>query len=525
MVRLANGRQLPRDRAEAYLELLREQHRRREAKRLETEREAILAKCATLHGFIEEFWYVLEPAVPFVTGWAIRAMCDHLEAVHNGWIQNLLITVPPGTMKSLLVSVFFQAWEWGPKGRPDLRYLATSFSEENVTRDSNKVRKLLESEKYRALWGDEVKPGQRWGVYNFENTKGGNRDCRPFGSLTGGRGDRVLIDDPHSVKMAESDTQRAETVKQYREGATDRLNDITKSATIVIMQRLHRKDVAGEIIDLDVGFVHLNLPMEFEPKRRCVTVLRPANDGNPAILFQDPRQADGELLFPERFPAAEVARLKKLKGSYAWAGQYQQRPAPRDGGMFKRSDFAPIRALPAGARFCRGWDFAATEGAGDFTAGVKIAAVPDGRYVIVNVVRGQWGPGNVAKNLLQTTALDGVDCRVRIPQDPAAAGKTDAQAKIKLLSGYSVRAKPVSGDKEQRADPFATQVEAGNVWILVTGEAARDAWIEPFLEEIEEFPGSAHDDQVDAVADAFNELALGPGPATALFGRYVGRTS
>jgi len=488
------------------------EHEAREALRLETERAAIIANCQTLHGFIEEFWYVLEPTAPFVSGWAIRAMCAHLEAVHRGDIRNLLITVPPGTMKSLLVSVFFQCWEWGPMGRPDLRYLATSFSDENVTRDSDKVRKLIESPKYRELWGEEVRPGQRWGVYKFTNTKGGERDCRPFGSLTGGRGDRVLIDDPHSVKTAESDQQRAETVRLYREGATDRLNDISRSATIVIMQRLHEKDVAGEILSLDVGFVHLNLPMEFEPARRCVTVLKPANDGNPAVLFEDPRQTEGELLFPERFPAAEIARLKKLKGSYAWAGQYQQRPAPRDGGMFKRDWFGVMRALPAGVhlRFCRAWDFAATEGAGDHTAGVKLCALPDGRYVFVDVRRGQWSSGGVERNLKQTADLDGAACRIRIPQDPGAAGKTDAQTKIKLLAGYTVKSAPVTGDKETRAGPLAAQAEAGNVSVLMTGDPTRDAWIEPFLDELTLFPAGAHDDQVDAAADAFNDLALAP---------------
>jgi len=337
-------------------------------------------------------------------------MCDHLEAVHRGDIRNLLITVPPGTMKSLLVSVFFQCWEWGPMGRPDLRYLATSFSDENVTRDSDKVRKLLESPKYRELWGDQVQPGQRWGVYKFTNSAGGERDCRSFGSLTGGRGDRVLIDDPHSVRTAESDTQREETVRLYREGATDRLNDISRSATIVIMQRLHSKDVAGEILALDVGFVHLNLPMEFEAANRCRTVLRPANEDHPEVVFEDPRKIEGELLFPERFPAADVARLKRIKGSYAWAGQYQQRPAPREGGLFKREWFQTLRALPAGVtlRTTRAWDFGATEGAGDPTAGIKMVATPDGRFVIVHAVRGQWSPGGVERVLRQTAEAHGL---------------------------------------------------------------------------------------------------------------------
>jgi len=487
-------------------------HEAREAERLQTERAAIIAKCQGLHGFIEEFWYVLEPTMPFVSGWAIRAMCDHLEAVHRGDIRNLLITVPPGTMKSLLVSVFFQCWEWGPMGRPDLRYLATSFSDENVTRDSDKVRKLLESPKYRELWGDQVQPGQRWGVYKFTNSAGGERDCRSFGSLTGGRGDRVLIDDPHSVRTAESDTQREETVRLYREGATDRLNDISRSATIVIMQRLHSKDVAGEILALDVGFVHLNLPMEFEAANRCRTVLRPANEDHPEVVFEDPRKIEGELLFPERFPAADVARLKRIKGSYAWAGQYQQRPAPREGGLFKREWFQTLRALPAGVtlRTTRAWDFGATEGAGDPTAGIKMVATPDGRFVIVHAVRGQWSPGGVERVLRQTAEADGVACRIRIPQDPGAAGKADAQTKIKLLAGYAVKAAPVTGDKEQRAGPLAAQAEAGNVFVLVTGDPDRDAWVETFLDELTLFPAGAHDDQVDAAADAFNDLALAP---------------
>jgi hypothetical protein len=162
----------------------------------------------------------------------------------------------------------------------------------------------------------------------FENTKGGNRDCRPFGSLTGGRGDRVLIDDPHSVKTAESTSGARGHGEAFREGATDRLNDIARQRHDRHHAAGAQKDVAGTILELG-GFTHLNLPMEFEPERKCATVLRPANDGNPAVLFEDPRTKAGELLFPERFPPLQLARLKKAKGAYAWAGQYQQRRARR----------------------------------------------------------------------------------------------------------------------------------------------------------------------------------------------------
>jgi predicted phage terminase large subunit-like protein len=508
---------LTRREKEELLALLEEQHRRREARRLEHERETILANCATLHGFIEEFWYVLEPTAPFVTGWAIKAMCDHLEAVHRGDIQNLLITVPPGMMKSLLVSVFFQAWEWGPKGRPDLRYLASSFSQINVGRDSDKVRKLVASEKYQALWGDRVVKTAKWGSEKFENAAGGNRDCRPFGSLTGGRGDRNLIDDPHSVDSAESPAVRAAQVKTFREGASDRLNDIDRSATIIIMQRLHSDDVAGTILALDVGYVHLNLPMEFEPERMgadgkmtggpCRTFIRGV------LFFEDPRRAEGELLFPERFPPAALAKLKKLKGSYAWAGQYQQRPTPRDGGIFERSWFKPLYAMPAGPlRTVRAWDIGATEGGGDPSAGVRASKTDEGddsRYIFTDALCGQWSPATLEANLKLTAAADGQGVSIRLPQDPGAAGKGYVLTLVKKLAGYTVRWATATGSKVTRATAMATAAEAGNVYILVTGDPDRDAWIEPWLDQLCGFPAVTHDDLVDASADAFNELALG----------------
>ncbi len=517
---------LSRAEKEEYLALLHEKHRRAQAKRLATNRAEIVERCATLHGFIEEFWYVLEPTAPYVTGWPIRAMCDHLEAVHRGDIQNLLITVPPGMMKSLLVSVFFQAWEWGPKGRPDLRYLASSFSQINVARDSDKVRKLVASEKYQALWGDKVVKTAKWGSEKFENTAGGNRDCRPFGSLTGGRGDRNLIDDPHSVDSAESPAVRAAQVKTFREGASDRLNDVAKSATIIIMQRLHADDVAGTILKLDVGYVHLNLPMEFEQERKgedgkitggpCRTYIRGE------LFFEDPRTEEGELLFPARFPPAALAKLKKLKGSYAWAGQYQQRPTPRDGGIFQRGWFKTLHTLPAGPfRTVRAWDIGATEGGGDPSAGVRASKTEEGddsRYIFTDAISGQWSPATLEANLKLTAAQDGQDVVIRLPQDPGAAGKGYVLTLVKKLVGYVVRWATATGNKVTRATAMATAAEAGNVYILVTGDPDRDAWIEPWLDELCSFPSSTHDDLVDASADAFNELALG-----VVFDWYVGQ--
>lgn len=456
---------------------------------------------ASLAAFIKRAWPIIEPGQPYVHGWHIDAICEHLEAITAGEINRLLINIPPGTMKSLAVGVFWPAWEWGPKGRPSTRVVAASHEQGLAVRDNLRARRLIASDWYQSLWGESVVLTKDQNAkIKFENEATGFRQAAAAGSITGARGDRVIIDDPHSVDGASSDAQRESVVQWFMEAVPTRLNNPDRSAIVVVMQRLHEKDVSGSILSRDLGYEHLCLPMEFEPERACRT----------SIGFTDPRKVDGELLFPARFPRDVVDRDKKVMGSYAVAGQFQQRPAPREGGMFKRSWFQVMHALPSDAnRQCRAWDFAATEGGGDYTAGVKMAATPDRRFIITDVRRGQWGPASVERELRLMAASDGTACKIRIPQDPGAAGKVDAQSKTKLLSGYSVKSAPVTGDKEQRAGPLAAQAEAGNVFILATGDPVRDAWIEPFLDEVCVFPAGAHDDQVDAVADAFNELALG----------------
>ena len=272
-----------------------------ERQRIAVDAERIKARCQTLDGFIEEFWTTLEPKRELKFGWALLAMCRHLSAVTQGQIQFLLMTVPPGMMKSLLL-VFWTAWEWGPQGRPDVQVLATSYSQPNVLRDNVKLRRLIESDKFQALWPLKLRDDQN-AKGKFENTGNGFSEARPFSSMTGGRGDRVKIDDPHSTETAESDTERDTAVRIFREGISDRLNDVTTSAIVIIMQRLHEQDIAAVAMELDIGFTHLNLPMEFEPDRACRTYV--AGE----LFFEDPRTFEGELLFPERFPAQEIERL------------------------------------------------------------------------------------------------------------------------------------------------------------------------------------------------------------------------
>lgn len=443
--------------------------------------------------FIRRAWHVLEPGAPYVHGWHIDALAEHLAAVTNGEINRLLINIPPGTMKSMLTGVFWPAWEWGPRGMPHLRVIGASHEEGLAIRDNMKMRRLVASDWYQSRWPIALM-GDQNAKTKFENDSTGFRQACAVKSMTGNRGDRVSWDDPHSVEAAISQAHRETALRVFQETLPTRLNSPEHSAIIVTMQRLHESDVSGHIISSDLGYVHLMLPMEFEPARKCKTI----------IGFEDPRTEEGELLFPARFPRAVVDRDKKVMGSYATAGQLQQRPAPRAGGFFDWASLKIVREIPAGVvKVVRYWDKAGTEGGGAWTAGVKMASLADGRFIVLDVVRGQWEAPSREKAIKQAAALDDVGVDIWIEQEPGSGGKESAQATVKNLAGYTIRSERATGEKALRAEPYSVQVEAGNVLVLDR------PWAQDFIDEHKTFPLGKYKDQIDAASGAFNKLARG----------------
>lgn len=482
------GATLPRSERADLLAMLEE-------KELRQTRKACAASLAT---FVREAWQVVEPGTLYVHGPHIDVVCQKLEAVTRGEITRLLINIPPGTMKSLLVNVFWPMWEWGPMGLAHIRTVGVSHEQGLGVRDNLKCRRLLLSPWFQRLWPSVQLQKDQSEKIKFENTSTGFREVATPSNITGRRGDRVVVDDPLSAENANSEAEREKVNLWFREALPTRLNNPEGSAIVVVMQRLHERDVAGIILDLG-GWDTLILPMRFEPDR-----------ADPA----DWRSEPDELLFPDRFPESVVAELERSMGSYASAGQLQQRPAPREGGLFKRSWFRFVQAIPAGQRRrVRAWDLAATKKATsnnpDWTAGVLMSRGGDGDFLIESVDRLRGSPMEVVATIKGRAATDGKTVTIRIPQDPGQAGKAQAEQMVRDLAGYPVKVERPTGDKATRAMPAAAQAEAGNVSILITGDPDRDAWIEPFLAEVTMFPGAAHDDQVDAFSDALSELALG----------------
>lgn len=474
------------------LRQLKDELARRDLERTKKDREAIRARCLRFAEFVKEMWGVLEPGTPLLWNWHLDAICDLLERVTAGQINRLLINVPPGSSKSMIVSVLWPAWEWGPKALTHLKYLNTSFNDEPVDRDCRKTRDLILSEKYQALW-PEVRLTRK-AETSYANDNHGTREGSSFGSLTAKRADRLIIDDPHSVKTAESDEMRQETVRLFLEGALNRLNDQERSAIVIVMQRLHQGDISGTILAKKMPYVHLCLPMEFEKSKRCRVIL----DGK--VIFEDPRTYDGEPLDQQRFPRPVLDQMISDTTDFTWAGQYQQRPAPRGGGMFKRDKLLIVDHVPAGAQRVRGWDIAgSTRRTSPFTAGVLLAKL--GPMIYVEDVRRERAEIEVAEQLIVDTAnADGIGVIQSLPQDPGQAGKSQKRQLAGRLGGLHFVFSPETGNKADRAIPIASQCNAGNVRLV------RGDWNADFLDEVGTFPASTFKDQVDALSRAYDEF-------------------
>ena len=191
---------------------------------------------------------------------------------------------------------------------------------------------------------------------------------------------------------------------------------------------------------------------------------------------------DGEALWPDRFPREVLEAIRIEKGEYWWSALYQQRPTPRKGLTFNTTHVEIVDAAPAGLECVRAWDNAATKGAGDYTAGVKMGVTKNGLFYVLDVVRGQWATDERNAIFHQTAQIDGLKVRIRGVRDPGSAGADSALFFTRLLVGFAVKVQNVTGPKQSRAEPFAGQVNVGNVKLV------RGAWNRDFLEELRSFP-------------------------------------
>lgn len=466
---------------------------------------------SSLYEFVKQAWHVIEPGVPFVHGWHLQIICEHLEAVTNGEIQNLLINVPPRHAKSTIVSVMWPCWEW--IHRPHEKYLCASYSGALSTRDSVKSRRLLTSPWYQARWGDTFfLTGDQNQKTRFENDKTGYRIATSVGgTATGEGGSRLLLDDPHGAQDAQSDAMRESALEWFDMVWSTRRNNPKRDAMVTIMQRLHESDISGRIMELG-GWEHLCLPAEWDGVKRKTSIY---SEG------YDPRETKGSLLWPERFGEKELTALKQQLGEYGTAGQLQQDPVPSGGGILKTDYFGiwkKATPIPQFEFIIQSYDCAFTEK----TTGDPTACTVWGVFTHKGERHGMlldaWdehlGYPDLRKKVLDDWHVQyGGDER---PNPPHKSRKPDmllVEAKasgqsllqdLRLAKIPAIGYNPGNADKISRAHQSAPTLELGILWVPESTKNPGQyvGWAQSFLKQLAKFPVAEHDDYVDTFTQA-----------------------
>lgn len=387
---------------------------------------------------------------------------------------------------------------------PSLRYVGTAHEEGLAIRDSRRCRDLIKSEWYQELWPIELSRDLD-GKREFGNTQKGVRQARSFTSLTGVRGDRVILDDPISADNANSEAKLEAARVTFTETLPTRVNS-EKSAIVVIMQRLNEGDVSGVIMQMGLPYVHLCIPMRFEPDRRCTT----------AIGWTDPRTEEGELMFPERFGEKQVQELEATLGSYGSAGQLQQRPSPRGGGIIKTEWYRYWSVLPKLEYRAMFVDTAQkTKEENDYSVLQVWGRSTVGEAVLIDQLRGKW---EAPELLVQARAFwlkhqkGAVSLRGMYVED-----KASGTGLIQTLrrEGIPIIAVQREKDKITRCYDAAPFIESGNV--LLPNDAP---WLSDFLTESATFPSGAHDDQLDPMFDAIADIQVAPAANNSMWDNF-----
>ena len=458
--------------------------------------------------FVKEFWHVVVPEQP-VWGWHIRFICDAFQADAERVFAGLpkyhdtVCNISPGSTKSTVLSVMAPAWCHARM--PSCRVLTGSHTQQLTFDLARKSRMVETSPLYRAAWPHIQPSPDQWTKSLYMNTSGGGRMSCTVGGMspTGFHAHIILVDDPLDPMQARSKTEAdlATANSFMSEVLPSRKVDKAVTPTWLIMQRLHENDPSGHMLSRSTPtnpVRHICIPAELSARVRPVA-LRTHYKNNP-----------DRLMDPVRLSKAVLDQARRDLGPFGYAGQYDQHPVPRGGGMFKTSQLQTRQPPPMSDRrwvaVCRFWDKAGTDGGGAYTAGLKMGryrpegAPKDGsedQWWLLHCKRDQLDAGPREAFIVSTAKMDTKRVIVGIEQEPGSGGKESAQLTVRRLAGYRVKVLPATGTKVDRADAWAAMVNLGGFFI------APGDWCSDLLDELTKFPYGKYKDQVDAGSGAF----------------------
>lgn len=477
----------------------------------------------SLSEFVRQGWHVVEPGTDLIWNWHLDFLAAHLEAVSRGEIRRLLLNIPPGHMKSLFVTVFWPAWVWIE--RPTWRALFTSYDMALSTRDSVRCRDVIESDWYRQTFRPEwTLKGDQNVKTHFQNTAGGLRQAlsmSPTAKGVGFRGNCVVGDDPHNIKEHPSDEELQGVHFIWDKRMSTRLNDPRRDAKVIIQQRVHENDLSGHVIKKG-SYVHVNLPTEFDPDRKCVTK-----------WGEDPRTEPGELLFSELFPPKVIEEAKDDLGEYDFAGQHNQNPAPPGGGIIKQHWFrfwypADIEKRPTqymtklkdGTAFyheqielpkkfdawIQSWDMTFKEKSKtpgkktDFVVGQAWAVIRKQRFLI-DQIRDRMSFTMAVDAVKQLTAT-WPQTELKLVEDaangPAITNELDTE-----IGGFELVT--AAGGKDARAHAASHTIRSGYIYLP---HPDLFPWVKGLMHEVCVGRRAANDDQRDALTQLINHTRV-----------------
>lgn len=519
-----------------------------------------------LRKYMKEMWHIIE-AKQFTSSYHLDAICDHLAYVSMGDIKRLIINIPPRMTKSISCGVAFPTWEWANDG--GTQFLCASYERGLAERDGWKAKTVIESPWYQEHMINTLPNQDRWYLNPemqkreyYTNSKGGHRiSISTGGKTTGEGGDILLFDDPHNARDVYSDIKRQNVIDWYDNAARSRVNNQNTGRIVLIGQRTHDDDLFGYLLKKESTvehggvWTHLNMPNEYNPRKRCVTILPPPMGWNITTgelektketkeetadridhpIFEDQRTHEGDLLCPPRLGTLLTAELKGGMAVRDYEGQYNQNPSTDEGLIIKRAWWKPWAypewhdkagkrmPLPSCSMIIQVYDTAFEEKEeADYSArstwGIfehepetldpRTGAIRRGKVRQCAILLEAW-QDKISFPKLREEAIESY--KDYDPDFVAIEKKASGHSLIQELrkGGMPVRGIPVFVDKVARAHIAVLPLEQGNIYYPPS------KWAEDVIDACAKFPMAKDKDMVDTCTMAWmilrklNEVGIG----------------
>lgn len=450
----------------------------------------------SFYDFLLDAFKALHNGNELETNWHIKYLCNLLQEqaykiVNKEDIEkHLLINVPPRTLKSELVNIIFSAYCWILDD--SIQIISSSYSASLSISMNTQARRILDSDWFILHFPDIVRSKDENTKATFTNTNGGLRySTSTGGTVTGKGGDIIIIDDPQNPSLARSEVERDNVNNFFNETLRSRLNNPSKGIFIVIMQRLHENDLTGMLLKLEPEkWNHICLPAEESENVKPKELRKFYIDG---------------LLSPKRLSKVVLSSFKKGLGSYGYSGQYEQLPAPAEGGIIKRNWFNTVESLPDNIVWNFFFDTAYTSKTSNDPSAMICCSYHDNFLWVKEVRTVHLEFPDLIKEIKSFCYSNGYNSSSLAFVEPKASGKSIVQY-IRVNTDLNIiESKTPTTDKVSRVNAVSSFLESKRVNLL------NRSWNDGFLNECASFPNGLHDDQVDVLTMAIDELTTNTG--------------